>query len=498
MKFNCIFSRALRLYGGRRVSPEWGGGGIFGLTYTNGTLYFTLAFDAVAFFYHDDCGTTVYNFELVGPPPRSGGDTYNAAAAVDEVIYFGGWVHAPARYRSIEGRGAVVDFTSKYSHVHAYDTGDRRIALLWREGAGDPHRWAGEVTDLLYNPVRDTLILARGDGHVGLGVYELERKGGRAIRVSGVRVLRGTVYMDHVCLAHHHGWGGSPGLLCLDLQSYRESYNEAIDVKASSIDGGGLRGYRPGDIAASHTRVLVFGKGGLTVFDPFGSDTPVFVRLFDFGHAPYGPLRSNVLILGGGVLAAFNSMAHSTVRGTDELPLEQQRASRKPPAPTVLVYISPPSVRTVATLGARVTSIAYAAGRLLVATASEPNLERYDATMVDWSTKGILALDPSSILNTAPPPLTIRVEGWMVGTDWFGGIPLEGYIEAELYLKSSRTNVLRTACYTLMDGPGTAQTDKIGVSSGWNRVDLRSPRGCIVAFRLENPDPQSVIMITLR
>jgi len=143
-------------------APEWGSGGIFGLKYYRGVLYYTLAFDAVSYFITDS-GVERYRFEQVGPLPTSGGDTYNAVEAVDDVIYFGGWVHAPAAYEGGESslRGTI-SFTNKYSHVHLYDIGDRRISLLWKEGAGRGDEWAGEVSEIIYNPVQDELLIARG------------------------------------------------------------------------------------------------------------------------------------------------------------------------------------------------------------------------------------------------------------------------------------------------------------------------------------------------
>lgn len=206
--------QGMRSYVSRRVSPEWGCGGVFGLTYTGRVLYYTLAFEAESFFHHGDCSITRYGFELIGKPPRSGGDTYNSATWVDDSTYFGGWLHAPASYRR-EGRGSgVVVFSNKYSHVHEYNAAERRVRLLWLEGGGDPRLWVGEVTDLLYNPVRDSLLMARGDGHMNLGVYEADRRRGGARRVSGTRVLHGAVYMDHACFTIHGGWGGRPGITC--------------------------------------------------------------------------------------------------------------------------------------------------------------------------------------------------------------------------------------------------------------------------------------------
>ncbi len=164
-----------------RYGPEWGGsGGIFGLRYhRGGTLYFTLAFEAEAHFVDVKSGEEkVYDFTLLGDAPTSGGgDTYNAVETVDEFIYFGGWVHAPAVYR----KDRRILFTNKYSHVHAYDTKEGTVKLLWKDSIHHETDWAGgEVSDIIYDPYNDRLLLAREDGHANLGVYSLDRKTGKA------------------------------------------------------------------------------------------------------------------------------------------------------------------------------------------------------------------------------------------------------------------------------------------------------------------------------
>ncbi len=153
-----------------------GSGGIFGLRYHNGVLYFTVAFEAEAHFIDMKSGEEkTYDFILVGDaPPTSGGDTYNAVETVDEFIYFGGWVHAPAVYR--EDRRIL--FNNKYSHVHVYDTEEGSVKLLWKESIHHETDWAGEVSDIIYDPYGDRLLLAREDGHTNLGVYSLDRKRG--------------------------------------------------------------------------------------------------------------------------------------------------------------------------------------------------------------------------------------------------------------------------------------------------------------------------------
>ena len=163
---------------GHSYAPEWGSGGIFGLCYHRDVLYYTLAFDAEAHFILRD-REKIYKFSAVGKAPRSGGDTYNAVTAVDDEIYFGGWVHAPVLVK----RGTLL-FKNKYSHIHAFNVRTEKVRLLWKESLHSNYIWAGEVSALVYNPINDDLLVARGDGFANLGVYKISRKGGKLERIS--------------------------------------------------------------------------------------------------------------------------------------------------------------------------------------------------------------------------------------------------------------------------------------------------------------------------
>lgn len=55
-----------------RYGPEWGSGGIFGLYYHRGTLYYVLSMEAEAFFHYSDNEVVKYKFQLLGPGLASG------------------------------------------------------------------------------------------------------------------------------------------------------------------------------------------------------------------------------------------------------------------------------------------------------------------------------------------------------------------------------------------------------------------------------------------
>ncbi|MDJ0269752.1 MAG: DUF2139 domain-containing protein [Aigarchaeota archaeon] len=72
------------------------------------------------------------------------------------------------------------------------------IKLLYKDGPGREDTWSAEVSDILYNPLDDSIILFRGDGHFGHGVYSLDRGGKTVMRLSSIPVLRGTFFLDHL------------------------------------------------------------------------------------------------------------------------------------------------------------------------------------------------------------------------------------------------------------------------------------------------------------
>lgn len=464
-----------------RYGPEWGSGGIFGLKYHRGFLYYTLAFEGEAHFVSKDGVRITYDFALVGPPPTSGGDTYNAVDAVDDTIFFGGWVHAPAVYKG-EGR---ISFVNKYSHVHYFDTSDLKVRLLWREGLGHEELWAGEVTDLIYNPVRDELLAARGDGHDRLGVYSIDMKG-RSSRISDRRSLKGAILADYACFDYMDPETLEVrGVHCYNLATLK---GVEVDLEsAPSVDGVGPASPVPGVVASSHGRLMVFVRGGVFVGDPLGSlDDPMkFVRLLDLGASGYGPFRTMAKSVGGGVLVAFNSYTHAvrrTYRGAERVP--EKEALDAILAPTLLLYITPPTARIVGVLGARVTGLELVGDKILLATNTDANYMRLDATPIDTGHRGFIAL-PQETLQSTPPPARIHFrlpEGW---GRTFGGIPLEGYKRPEFKVEAGGDATLYVAEYDLAMPHPLSRVEKYQLARGWNVIDLSGFGNSIVSFRVE-------------
>jgi len=472
-----------------RYGPEWGSGGIFGLKYYRGVLYYTLAFEAEVYFIDHGGLRLLYRFEKVGLQPASGGDTYNAVEVVDNRIFFGGWVHAPARYRGKTRYGSTIDFSNKYSHVHYYDIDNNSVELLWRESMHDPERWVGEVSEIVYNPYSDELLIARADGHENLGVYSISPRSRKVERVLEKPALKGAQHLDQACFAIHTYPQGFRGIECIDVVTGEKLVKEFTPL---AIDGDAVLNPQVGPVTSAYGWLLTFVKGGVILSDVF-EDQHHLVRLLDIPYLQLGPTRTKLVHLGGGVLIPYNTYTHGVVRASGE-EVEAKRYLSAIASPTLLLYIAPPAVKIAAALGARVTSLEVVGDKVLLATNTMANTGRYDASPFDQGWRGFTVLD-HSIVASSSPPLQIVLAGWMVRDKTFGGIPLTGYREAKLIIYSSKSNELQVNEYFLTIPPMVVERDKLAVNPGKNTIDLRSYSG-IVSFKFTKPlsDEEAVVI----
>ncbi|MEM4534827.1 MAG: DUF2139 domain-containing protein [Desulfurococcaceae archaeon] len=484
-----------------RYGPEWGSGGIFGLTYYRGVLYYTLAMEARSFFIHDDGYVHEYKYQHLGPGPASGGDTYGAVDAVDNEIFFGGWVHNPAVHKGRVGKGGEIDFRNKYSHVHVYNVEERSVKLLWSDSIHHEYEWAGEVSQIVYDPVNDRLLLARADGHRNLGIYELPRKGGKAERLSEVPALKGSLFLDYACFdMQPHWFKGIDGVQCIDLvERSRVTKYTAESWSNISVDEYGVEYRWSGYAVSSYSRYYHFFRGGFIVGNPVEPEYEelAFVRLFDFGPVQYSPQRSGVLPVGGGILAAFSSMVHGVVHPRNPFEEQASKYAKTVAGPSVLVYITPPLARIVHVAGARITSLAYRNGEILLGYNTDPNLGGADATPVDTGRRYIGVVRESELLSSRSPEALFRVYGWAVGSSAFGGIPLSGYREPLLVLKASKSNKLTVSHYDAGLPPKLIEKNTYLVNEGFNRIELSGYWG-IVSFKLESEDNDMLSYVVLR
>ncbi|WP_010477208.1 DUF2139 domain-containing protein [Thermococcus zilligii] len=478
-----------------RYGPEWGSGGIFGLRYHNGTLYFTLAFEAEAHFIDVKGGEEkTYDFTLLGEAPTSGGDTYNAVETVDGFIYFGGWVHAPAVYR--EDRRIL--FNNKYSHVHVYDTEEGSVKLLWKDSIHHETDWAGEVSDIIYDPYGDRLLLAREDGHANLGVYSLDRRSGRAEALIREPSPKGTRVHDTAFFGIGNNFtGGLREFRALDLISGRwEAFKPG-----KSVDGRPYIRPELGAMASAYNRAFAFVRGGIFAGNPFMGEEFSFYRLFDF-YTFYAPFRVNAINVGGGILTAFNAHHDAVYRPNSGDSGIGWTSTNTMAGPSVLVYTAPPVVKIVGAFGARVTSIEKMNGKLLVATNSAPNTGATEATPFDTGNRDIVLLD-EKVLQERPPavsfslPLALPSMAKELKAGTFGGFPLDGYREPRALFYLSGDNRLTVYEYDLSLPAGEATAETFELRAGKNILDLSSFSG-IVSFELEKPEKRGKIRVELR
>ncbi|NJE05362.1 DUF2139 domain-containing protein [Thermococcus sp. M36] len=475
--------------------PEWGSGGIFGMRYHRGTLYFTVAFEAEAHFIDVKSGEEkTYDFTLLGDTPTSGGDTYNAVETVDEYIYFGGWVHAPAVYR--EDRRIL--FNNKYSHVHVYDTEEGSVKLLWKDSIHHETDWAGEVSDIIYDPYNDRLLLAREDGHANLGVYSLDRRRGKAEPLIHEPSLKGALVHDTAFFGVGNNFTeGLREIRALDLISGKWWAFKP----GKSADGRPYIKPQLGAMAGAYNRAFAFVRGGVVAGNPLMGEGFTFFRLFEF-YTFYAPFRVNAINVGGGILTAFNAHHDALYRPESNDAGIGWATTNTVVGPSVLVYIAPPMVKIVGTFGARVTSIEKMGGKILVATNSAPNTGATEATPFDTGHRDIVVLDervlqgkPAPVSFSLPLALPSRVKGMGAGT--FGGIPLDGYREPRMVLYLSGDNRLTVYEYDLSLPAGDAVEETFDVKAGKNILDLSSFSG-IVSFELEKEDVKGKVRIELR
>jgi len=472
-----VLDRLFRFVPG--FGPEWGSGGIFGLRFHRGVLYFTLSFEAKAYFLADDW-EMVYDFSLVGSGPRAGGDTYNAVAAVDDEIFFGGWVHAPVSYN---GGRRVLSFVNKFSHLHVYDVSENRVDLLWKECAGQRSTWAGEVSEILYDGVGHRLLVARGDGFRNLGVYSYDLGKRKMTGLTDRAALKGTVFLDYAVF--NRGGLFFDGLQCVDLVS-GEVLN--VDVERGgrvSRDGVGVGNPRVlGSIGVASMRVLAFVKGGVFVGNPLeesgGEPLMTFVRLFDFPLSQCSPFRSNCLPVRGGLLVAYNSLPDSLVM------------KRCVVMPTLLVFVAPPMVKVVGVFGARVTSMEKVGSKILVAGNTTPNTAKPNA--VDGGYREVSVLH-DDVIDGKPPAYHVSLSGEVVRDGVWGGFPLIGYKNAYLKVFLSRSNGLKVFEYDLeLPTAGEPLVTSYELGEGKNVIDLRGFHG-IVSFMFDKRDDNSIIFV---
>ena len=477
-----------------RYGPEWGSGGIFGLKYYKRMLYYTLAFEAEAHFIRD-YDEQIYNFRMLGKTPTSGGDTYNAVEVVDDFLYFGGWVHAPAIFK--DGK---ISFKNKYSHLHEYNIEDDSLRLLWKDSIHHSTKWAGEVSDIIYDPYEDRLLIARQDGDEHLGVYAVDRGTGEDEQLNNSPALKGDILHDSIFFTSGENFSkGIQKIMCLDL--IENKWTEFPVDKIISMDGEEILVNSVGDVASIYNRFFVFTRGGVLIGNPLSGEDFRAARLLDF-FTFQSPMRSNTLYINGGVLVAYNAHhdALYTVRTLQDK--IKYTLTNAVVAPTLLLYITPPTVRIVGAFGARITSMESVGDKIVIGTNTSPNLGADDSLPYDSGHRTFSVLD-MNMLQNHPPPVSVTLPLALISLVMqktnhhnFGGIPLAGYRYKKLTMYASKSNKLTVYEYDLSLPLTYSHSDSFTIMPGKNVVDLSSFSG-IVSFSLKNMDTVGKIKIVL-
>ncbi len=449
--------------------------GVYGLAVAGSVLYFTLVPEAAAFFADAGGVRRVYRYELVGvAEPRAGGDSYNASVAVDDTVFFGGWVYAPLLYRHAGG-SRTIDHRRRFSHLHAYVASEDRVVLVWQESLGDSSRWAGTVSSIVYDPLGDRLLVARGEGHDRLGVYEAQaRPVPQQLRpVVPIRSLHGAAWDGEACFTIHRGASNTGGWVCVELGSRRPRYRvvEAPgDYAAVSSDGHGAWGAVSGWAAAAGGVLYAGLRGGLL---SLRGEEAWFHRLLDL---PGSCLEATAATgAAGGVAAAWGPGRRS--------------GGCRCPAPGLLVGLAGDNARVLAVLGGRPTSLLWLGGDLVAATAPLPG-----PVGSALGARGLVPLSLGSLASGSPPPVSLCAEP-PPGRVW-GGVPLEGYREPRLVLwgcgEGARVTVYT---YRLSTPPGGAEVDRYSLAAGERVLGLGGHVGGIVSFHVEGCRPSRVEVV---
>ncbi|MEM2347583.1 MAG: DUF2139 domain-containing protein, partial [Sulfolobales archaeon] len=167
------------------------------------------------------------------------------------------------------------------------------------------------------------------------------------------------------------------------------------------------------------------------------------------------------------------------------------------PTTSNLLYITPPTVRIIGSFGARITSVEHVGTELLLGCNTMANLGAEDATPYDIGERDLISIAMDNVLRSCEMPHTIKVSGSIVGSNAWGGIPINNYRRAVMHVKASRDNSLRIYEYDLGLPPTLHDTDVVDISFGRNVIDL-SDYNNVVSFKFEFEDPRAEIYISLR
>jgi Uncharacterized protein conserved in archaea len=428
----------------------------------------------------------IYDYHLCGPEPRSAGDTHGAIETDGKVVYFGGWAEAPAMRDPIT---QTHDRSGKISHLHMIDeNGDVKLLWMkkWDENIDRYTEWYAEVTDLLWDPYRKVLWVARGDivmdTHPGLrddGLYywdpsTQELKPFRVNPGTGVYLRMYKMDTVHNFLVLNSELGNTIYMYDFRNDTWTD-ITSAVDFFDTTVSiprghGGFVARLQTGHIYVWQSGMLLAFRGrGVT--PPFRA-IPFFTCYFEHEGATRLAFRvggrAQKLRVGKGIIVPATQ--------PQNLPGDEFRE-------TLLIYMDGVSPKIIMSAG--YTSGLESDGKYVYIASGHWNSEQ--EIVFNTQSGSIYAIPVWELLKA--PLESVRVQ-IMIGTytptigvnGYIGGIPTRGFRKKKLKIYVDRTAVLTVMHYTI--GLAYIETEDISLSTGWNTIDL-SQYDNILAFKLD-------------
>jgi len=416
-----------------------------------------------------------YRYEKCGPELRVGGDTHGAMEISRDMVFFGGWGEAPTYRNPDRQQFEAADRRGKFSHIHVVnENGD--IELLWIKRWDEnikPHFWYAEVTDLLYDPRKDVLWVARGDvnwgGDQGLYMFDLSTKKMEKILFGNAYKI--TMFHDHLLMNSWH----SNAIFSYNPQTNQYEITNSIPLFDGSIweipitfSGAAFR--------VSGLAYLIQGPAIIAVRDwRVGLERKILAFPFfacykiDKQWTRPGARSQRPVSINGSVLVSVNS-GEAHIDDSLSTPVLLRFDSS---VPQILMHVFYMPGMTFD-------------GKHLYLYTSCVNHE----PMLTWRTnRGVIfMLEPSVVLNKPLTGVRIGVLDGIYRTSmglngWVGGIPLRGFARKKLRVKIPRAGKMSLAHY-IMGSVDYNEFEDIGLNVGWNNIDLSSYDN-MVAFKFD-------------
>ena len=441
-------------------------------------------------------GELTYSYEKIGRPPKAGGDTHGAMTTSRDLLFFGGWIKAPAGLTPDRRQ----DMREKYSHIHSLDE-NGRVELLWLRkwdpGLGTSE-WYGEVTDLVYDEHTNSIFFTRADGFSELGLWRLDLSSGSAeYLIKGHTAYKMELKDDKLFVTEFNpALNSNSAIIVYDMLTGADA---RITEFASAFDAGATVSLprQGGQIVQLQNRLLAFFRGFVLQISAskirnietgkLGKPSsesqlssedfvayPFFEAFSPEDGMPYhvGGLRGQKVYINGIPFLALVPWDHlsEVLSRTDE---------------AFLLRVDGAVPQIVATAGS-VSGIATDGQSVYIGAsyANHTGVYTYRA-----GAGGVFELPVKEVFSKPWTPVRMwlwdgEYEPGKSGVKgWFGGIPVKGFWRKRLKVRASEPVKLAVREFTFLPG---AQTDEeVQLNEGWNAVDL-SDYYDMVAFSLSS------------